>query len=359
MNELITLKTLPVITQQLAEKSKEVKQKTAEYLTMVCNNETVKAVKAARAELNSEKKDLETQRIAMKNQYMAEYEQFLKIYKELITDIYDDADEQLKSKIEGVENEIKERMEKEVRAHFDEYLADFPKIDFLTFEKVGLKILKTSNPEKLKNECEDFINRVSDDLEMISTQQNEAEILVEYIPTLNASQAITSVAAKHKAIELQKKQLEESKSAYEPISEIKEEEPESEFAPGYDERQIAFVKYEGEHKEFSGKEYAYIVPEGEIYRVGEFVDLETRNGNAKGLITRFGVPAEVPAKVFPYLKYLPKKEKEIPLPFFAVTDEYHNKVTTVTFTVTDTPKRIAALEEMLKALDYEVRMEEE
>jgi LmbE family N-acetylglucosaminyl deacetylase len=354
MHELITLKTLPVIVQQLEAKSKEIKKKTAEYLSMVCTNETVKAVKAARAELNNEKKELESQRIAMKNQYMAEYEDFLKTYKMLITDIYDDAEIQLKTKIEQVEDKIKEELESEVRAHFDEYLANFPKIDFITFEKAGLKILKTSNVEKLKNECEDFINRVSDDLEMISTQPNEAEILVEYIPTLNASQAITSIAAKHQAIEKQKKQLEESKNAHEPVPEIIKEEPESEFAPGYDERQIAFVKYEGEHKEFSSKEYAYIVPESEIYRVGEFVDLETRNGHAKGLIVRFGTMAEVPAKVFPYLKYLPKKEKEIPLPSFAI-----GNMTTVTFIVTDTPERIAALEEMIKALDYDYRMEEE
>ena len=81
-NELITLEQLPIITQHLKAKSAEIKVKTAEYLSMVCTDETVKIVKAARAELNNEKKAFEAQRMELKSKYMAAYEEF-QIHRDL------------------------------------------------------------------------------------------------------------------------------------------------------------------------------------------------------------------------------------------------------------------------------------
>ena len=216
MNELITIEQLPIITQRLEEKSIEIKQKTAEYLTMICTDETVKVVKAARAELNNEKKDFEAQRIAIKNKIMEPYNAFDRIYKACITDIYADADAKLKVKIDDVEDGIKAIKAADVREYFDSYIEDFPAIDFLTFERVGLNITKTANTEALKKQCADFINKISDDLDMIALQPDQAEILVEYIPTLNAAQAITTVASKHRAIELQKAAIEAQKVVYVP-----------------------------------------------------------------------------------------------------------------------------------------------
>jgi len=347
MNELITLETLPVITQQLEAKSKEIKQKTADYMSMVCNNETLQFVKAARAELNNEKKAIEAQRIEMKNQYMAEYNQFMPVYKMYITDIYDEADECLKQKVDEVEDEIKGRMEAEVRAYFAEYLLQFPEIDFLVFERVGLNITKTAGVEKLKKQCFDFINRVADDLEMISTQPNQAEIMVEYVVSLNAAQAITTIAAKHKAIEAQKAIIEAQKQAYAPIlEEIKLpviEEPEEDYFPP-----VAWVKFIDHFGDFTGREYSYLVPEDGSFAPGMVLELDTKNGKTDGQIIRFGTTKEVPANVFPFLKYLPVPEVSIPLPSFEEEDAI-----TITFEVTDTAEKIEELKSWLSRAGYQ------
>jgi predicted small secreted protein len=354
MNELIALKTLPVITQQLEAKSQEIKKKTAEYLSMICNNETVKIIKAARAELNNEKKDLESQRIAMKNKYMAEYETFLKVYKTLITDIYDDTDNQLKIKIDAVEDEIKAMHEAEVRSFFEEYIADYPQIDFLPFERLGLNITKTVLVEKLKNECKAFIHMVADDLEMISTQPDQAEILVEYIQSLNATQAITSVAAKHKAIEVQKAQIEAQRQVYEPIpGPIPEEEPDFESL-----QKVAFVNFKSGHPEggFGGQDYSYLIPDGFEYFAGQVLEVETKGGITEAQIQRFGTTNDVPARIIPYLKYLPEPDT-FKVPDFSQFDfgleETNERINaTIRIAVSDTVERIDELINLLGKMGY-------
>lgn len=203
-NEIMKVDQLPIIRQSLAEISEEIKRKTAEALSMVCTEETVKYVKAYRAELNNQKKDLEARRIAIKKEVMKPYDEFEAIYKEMIIVPFASADDQLKVKIDETEDIVRTRHADEVRAHFESYLADFPQIDFLPFERLGLNITKSASVPALKQQCEEFINKVSDDLEMIALQPDGAEIMVEYIPTLNAAQAITTVAARKKAIEAQR-----------------------------------------------------------------------------------------------------------------------------------------------------------
>ena len=54
---------------------------------------------------------------------------------------------------------------------------------------------------------DDFINRISNDLDLIDTQQNKDEILVEYKKDLNISKAITEVTKRKEQL----RQLEEKR----------------------------------------------------------------------------------------------------------------------------------------------------
>jgi hypothetical protein len=233
-------------------------------------------------------------------------------------------------------------MEAEVRAYFDEYLSGFPQIDFLDFERVGLNIIKTAGVEKLKKQCFDFINRVADDLEMISTQPNQAEILVEYVVTLNAAQAITTIAAKQMAIAAKKAELEAQINPYRPPIEPDIEEPEAEYYPS-----VAFVKFIDHFGNFTGREYSYLEPGNGYYAVGQVLELDTKNGKTDGQIVRFGTTTEVPANIFPYLKYLPVHEIKIPLPSLEET---------IVFKVKDTPERIEAIKIFLREENYQVEI---
>ena len=133
-NEIIRVEQLPIITERLHEIREQVTARVEEAMSLVCTEDTVKAVKIARAELSKEFKDFEERRKAVKTAVTQPYNDFETVYKECITDIFKKADADLKSKIDSVENQLKEEKSAEIRAYFDEYLAS-KDIDFITYEK--------------------------------------------------------------------------------------------------------------------------------------------------------------------------------------------------------------------------------
>ena len=95
----------------------------------------------------------------------------------------------------------------EVKAYFAEYLQS-SNIDFVTFEQSGINVTLSASLKSLKEAAKKFIDKVSEDLNLIGTFNNSAEILVEYKKTLNVSASITSVTSRMQAIEAEKKRQE-------------------------------------------------------------------------------------------------------------------------------------------------------
>lgn len=146
--EIISVKQLPVIVEQLAQVKETVIQRVQTATSLVCTDETVKEVKKARAELNSEFKAWEEKRKEVKTAVMTPYEKFEAVYKECVSDTYKAADKDLKSKIDSVENELKEKKSAEVREYFSEYLIS-KNIDFLAFEQAGINVTLSASLKKV------------------------------------------------------------------------------------------------------------------------------------------------------------------------------------------------------------------
>lgn len=206
--ELIVVKQLPIIEEQLKTLSEEIDKKVSDATALVCTEETIKQVKTTRAELNKQFAELEEQRKLVKNQVMNPYQKFEEIYKECVSDKFKKADQDLKKKIDVVENEVKKNKEDELREYFDEYKT-FKNIEFITFEQANIKVGLSDSKVSLHKQAQAFVDKVADDLNLINTQDHKAEILVEYKQTLNVSQAITTVTNRFKAIEEEKKKQEE------------------------------------------------------------------------------------------------------------------------------------------------------
>lgn len=207
--EIISVKQLPVIVEQLAQVKETVIQRVQTATSLVCTDETVKEVKKARSELNSEFKAWEEKRKEVKTAVMTPYEKFEAVYKECVSDTYKAADKDLKSKIDSVENELKEKKSAEVREYFSEYLIS-KNIDFVAFEQAGINVTLSASLKSLKEQSKAFVDKICDDLALIDTQEHKAEILVEYKKTLNVSAAITGVTARIKAVEDEKRRQEEA-----------------------------------------------------------------------------------------------------------------------------------------------------
>lgn len=208
--EIIVVKQIPVIVERLEQIKAEVTEKVEIAKSLVCTDETVKAVKKARADLNNDFKSWEEKRKEVKAAVMTPYEQFETVYKNCITDVFKNADKELKEKIDTVENELKQKKSREVLDYFNEYLCaaenntDAQLFEFINFERANINVTLSASLKSLKEQAKAFIDRVCEDLNLIGTQEHKAEILVEYKKTLNVSNAITSVTARLKAIEEEK-----------------------------------------------------------------------------------------------------------------------------------------------------------
>lgn len=210
-NNIIQVKQLPIIVEQLHEVKAEVTAKVEQALSLICTEDTVKDVKKVRSELNKELKDYEERRKAVKKAIMTPYEQFETVYKDCISDTYKKADTELKGKIDNVENELKEQKKAEVKGYFDEYLIATG-IDFVTFENANINVTLSASMKSLKEQAKAFIDKIVDDLNLIDTQEHKDDILYEYKASLNVSAAITTVTNRYKAIEAAKAREEERKA---------------------------------------------------------------------------------------------------------------------------------------------------
>jgi hypothetical protein len=202
-NDLIVVEQLPVIRQKLEGIKADVQSKVNAVLALNCTESTVKAIKVLRADLNKDYKVIEAQRKAVKEAIMAPYERFNDIYKECVSSIYSGADDELKRRISEVENKLKDEKAGTVKAYFEELCQKYH-IDFVQFEQAGIKIGLQSSLKSLKAAVDVFVNRIVDDLKLIEIQEYKEEIVVEYRKSLNASEAITGVIERHKAIEAER-----------------------------------------------------------------------------------------------------------------------------------------------------------
>ena len=200
-NEIIVVKQLPVIEQQLAQIKQQVAERVETVTSLVVTEDTVKAVKKARAELGAEFKSWEEKRKEVKKAVITPYEKFEDVYNDCISNSYKTADKLLKQRIDEVENELKAKKAAEVQSYFEEYLAS-KGIDFITYAQAGLNVTLSASLKSLKEQAAAFIDRIVSDLALIETFTDlKAEILVEYKKSLNVSDAITGVKARAKAVQ--------------------------------------------------------------------------------------------------------------------------------------------------------------
>jgi hypothetical protein len=200
-NEIIVVKQLPIIEQQLAQIKQQVAERVETVTSLVVTEDTVKAVKKARAELGAEFKSWEEKRKEVKKAVITPYEKFEEVYNDCISNSYKTADKLLKQRIDEVENELKAKKAAEVQSYFEEYLAS-KGIDFVTYAQAGLNVTLSASLKSLKEQAAAFIDRIVSDLALIETFTDlKAEILVEYKKSLNVSDAITGVKARAKAVQ--------------------------------------------------------------------------------------------------------------------------------------------------------------
>lgn len=216
--DLIVIRQLPEIEEQLRTVKEEIERKTSIAVSLVCTEETLAEVKRARAELNKEFLGIDERRKQIKKTVMEPLDCFEKTFHECVAEPFKIADESLKQKIADVENNIKSRCEESLRDYFSE-LCDAEHLEWLRFEQSGIKIdltsAKAKTPAKLRAQLADFVQRVSLETIGIYKMDDADEIMAEYKRTLNASQAILTVQERRRSVEQERAERETACNAIE------------------------------------------------------------------------------------------------------------------------------------------------
>lgn len=209
--DLIVVRQLPVIEEQLKQVREVVESRVADALSLTCTEDTYREVKRARSLLNKEYADLEQRRKEVKKAILAPYEQFERVYKECAGDIYTAADATLKQRIGEVEDGLKQQKGAEVEAYFDEYRESLGiAANLAPFAAAGIRVNLSDSGKALKDRAKTFLDGVAGDLALIETQECKDEILVEYQKTRDAARAITAVTERHRAMECERIRREEA-----------------------------------------------------------------------------------------------------------------------------------------------------
>lgn len=212
---LIEVRQIPVIVERLKQVKEQVEAMTAEAASLVATADTIQFVKQTRAELRARFDSLEDQRKAVKKAIDKPYDDFLKVYRECITEPFTVADNKLKDEITSFEGELKKACEERLRAYFAELCAAHG-VDWITFEKAmaktGLKIsmdqAQAKTPKKLMDALGLFVSDMAVGMDSISKLEDADEIMVEFKKTMNATEAIGIVMDRKKALAAEKEEAE-------------------------------------------------------------------------------------------------------------------------------------------------------
>lgn len=205
--QIAVIEQLPKITEKIEKVGADLDKRLADLKldSLVCSEETRKSIKELRTSLSSEFKEFENQRKNIKNQIMTPYEEFNKIYEEEIKARYQQADLTLKTRIDEVENSMKNKAKELAEEYFDEYKTSKAVIkdNYLTFDELNLSIGldgltdKGALVKKYKDAIIEKVDNVERDIETINTMEHNDEILVEYLKHKNLSLAIKEVNDRH------------------------------------------------------------------------------------------------------------------------------------------------------------------
>ena len=208
LNELVIVEQLPIIKQQLQIISDEVDKEIKNALSLDVNEDSIKEVKNARARLNKIKTTMEDKRKQVKNAVLNPYNEFETIYNELVKDKLSKADDELKSKIDTVENTLKQEKENELREFAIQHIKANNLDDIITFEDIGLNITLSASIKSLKEQILAFVDKIVNDMKLIELEEYEDEILLEYKNNIKWSKKVDFAQSKLNIL-TRKKQLEE------------------------------------------------------------------------------------------------------------------------------------------------------
>jgi hypothetical protein len=221
IDKIVRIETMPKVFSQLEEIGKYIDEQVKDIDILPCTEENKQEVKKRRTEVNNTLKILEDRRKEIKNKLLEPYEIFNEKYENECKGKLQGASEILKTKIDTIEEEQKKEKELELREFAQQHIEVNNLQDIITFEDIGLNITLSASMSSLKDQIVDFVKKVSDDLECISSDEDRDEILYEYQHNgFNYQQAILIIRKKKEELNKIKEQMEQQEQAQKEVEKI-------------------------------------------------------------------------------------------------------------------------------------------
>lgn len=216
--DIISINELSVTEINLKRISEEHKDQLENALKMACTEETKKAVKAYRAELNKLYGELENERKAVTAEYEKPLKEFKTMYDIYIAKPFKEADQALKQKIDEVETLQKSEKRQAVESYATELIQSYT-LDWLETSRIMPNVTLSASEKSLKKEVKDKVEKIKSEIDCINAISDNSELMAEYMKCLNLAQAKLTVVERQHAIEA----AEKAKAAYSQQEEIDRE----------------------------------------------------------------------------------------------------------------------------------------
>lgn len=181
-------------------------------------------LKETRTKFSKDFKELEEARKHVKRVIEQPYKDFLEVYNEEV-EVFKNVDTLLKNKVDVIEDRQREEKREELEQFFNDLKTLYNKdlgttinLNFLEFDSLNLNITLSASVNKLKEEIENKLIQLKNDLLIVRSHELKARLFVIYKDKYNLSQALMEL---NRQLEEENKILEQAPKVemVEPIKE--------------------------------------------------------------------------------------------------------------------------------------------
>jgi len=209
MSKIIEVTQKPIIEYSIIDEISQKVEAKIESLnidTLEPTEDNLSIIKSTRAELNADFKVLEEQRKMVKDIVLKDYNAFEDKYKKLISSKFKEADVSLKNMVDSISDGILNKKIVGIR----EYFMDNNTRDWISFEDLGLHIIKSKSDKSIKEEIDAYLDTIKANLKTIDTLDNRERVLAKFQMCKDLNRAISETNIEIQREEQIKAQNEES-----------------------------------------------------------------------------------------------------------------------------------------------------
>lgn len=200
VTDLISVESALSLSEQFDNLREPLDARITKLLALECTEETRKAVKEERAVLRKTRQEFADAVSGVEKQVLLPWTSVKDKAKALLKRM-DEADAQLKRKIDSVESGIKKQTEEEIRAYFDEKRQALALGEWCTYESANIAVLLSSSMKKLMEQVDAFLGDVAENIKLLGAMENAAECIAEYkINGYSVPAAVQTVRKRHEQI---------------------------------------------------------------------------------------------------------------------------------------------------------------